>query len=124
MTTCLRTCGHRRLTMTRLVSDPLGQALIVGWAFSGFMQGVAGFGVPVAVVAPLLVLMGFPPVRAVAIVLVGHAWSVTFGSLGSSYYTIQLVTGLESDVIGPHMAAMFALPIILTGFAVALEYFI
>ena len=106
-------------TMTRLVGDPLAQALIVGWAFSGFMQGVAGFGVPVAVVAPLLVLMGFPPVKAAAIVLVGHAWSVTFGSLGSSYYTIQLVTGIEGDVIGPHMAAMFSLPIILTGFAVA-----
>ena len=54
-------------------------------AFEIDLQGVAGFGVPVAVVAPLLVLMGFPPVRAVAIVLGGHAWSVTFGSLGSSY---------------------------------------
>ncbi len=106
-------------TMTRLVADPLGQALVVGWAFSGFMQGVAGFGVPVAVVAPLLVLMGFSPARAAAIVLVGHAWAVTFGSLGSSYFTIQLVTDIEGDVIGPHMAAMFALPTILTGFAVA-----
>ena len=106
-------------TMTRAVRDPLAQALVVGWAFSGFMQGVAGFGVPVAVVAPLLVLMGFKPVKAAAIVLVGHAWSVTFGSLGSSYYTIQLVTGIEGDVIGPHMASLFALPIILTGLAVA-----
>jgi len=106
-------------TMTRLVGDPLAQALVVGWAFSGFMQGVAGFGVPVAVVAPLLVLMGFRPVKAAAIVLVGHAWAVTFGSMGSSYYTIQLVTGIEGETIGPHMAALFALPIILTGFAVA-----
>ena len=106
-------------TMTRLVSDPLAQALVVGWAFSGFMQGVAGFGVPVAVVAPLLVLMGFSPARAAAIVLVGHAWAVSFGSLGSSFYTIQLVTGLPGEEIGPHMAALLALPIILTGFAVA-----
>ena len=106
-------------TMARLVGDPLAQALVVGWAFSGFMQGVAGFGVPVAVVAPLLVLMGFPPVKAAAIVLVGHAWAGTFGSLGSSYYTSQLVTGIDGDVIGPHMAALFAMPIILTGFAVA-----
>lgn len=106
-------------TMTRLVRDPLGQALVVGWAFSGFMQGVAGFGVPVAVVAPLLVLMKFSPAKAAAIVLVGHAWAVTFGSLGSSYYTIQLVTEIDGSVIGPHMAAVFALPIVLTGFAVA-----
>ena len=106
-------------TMTRLVKDPLAQALVVGWAFSGFMQGVAGFGVPVAVVAPLLVIMGFSPARAAAIVLIGHSWAVTFGSLGSSYYTIQLVTGIDGDVIGPHMAALVALPVILTGFAVA-----
>ena len=106
-------------TMTRLVRDPLAQSLVVGWAFSGFMQGIAGFGVPVAVVAPLMVLMGFRPAQAAAIVLVGHAWAVTFGSLGSSYYTIQLVSGIEGEVIGPHMAAMFALPIVATGFAVA-----
>ncbi len=106
-------------SMTRLVRGRLAQALVVGWAFSGFMQGIAGFGVPVAVVAPLLVLMRFPPALAAAIVLVGHAWAVTFGSLGSSYYTIQLVTGIEGDVIGPHMAALFALPIVATGFAVA-----
>jgi lactate permease len=106
-------------TMTRLVGDPLAQALVVGWAFSGFMQGIAGFGVPVAVVAPLMVLMGFSPTRAAAIVLVGHAWAVSFGSMGSSYYTIQLVTGLPGEEIGPHMAALFALPIVLTGLAVA-----
>ena len=106
-------------TMTRLVEDPLAQALVVGWAFSGFMQGIAGFGVPVAVVAPLMVFMGFGAARAAAIVLVGHAWAVTFGSLGSSYFTIQLVTEIPGEEIGPHMAALFALPTIVTGFAVA-----
>lgn len=106
-------------TMTRLVRDPLAQALVVGWAFSGFIQGIAGFGVPVAIVAPLLVMMGFHPAKAAAIVLVGHAWAVAFGALGSSYYTIQLVTGIDGQIIGPHMAAVLAFPIILTGFAVA-----
>ena len=106
-------------TMTRLVRDPLAQALVVGWAFSGFVQGIAGFGVPVALVAPLLVLMGFHPVKAAAIVLVGHAWAVALGSLGSSYYTILLVTGLPGGVLGGHMAAMMAVPVVLTGLAVA-----
>ena len=106
-------------TMTRLVQDPLARALVVGWAFSGFMQGVAGFGVPVAVVAPLMIFMGFSPAKAAAIVLVGHAWAVTFGSLGSSYYTIQLVTDIPGKEIGPHMALLFILPIVASGFAVA-----
>ena len=106
-------------TITGFVRDPLAQALVVGWAFSGLIQGVAGFGLPIAVVAPLMVMMGFRPAPAVAITLVGHAWAVTFGSLGSSYYTIQLVSGIDGIVLGPQMAAMFALPTILTGFAVA-----
>ena len=106
-------------TITGLVRDPLAQALVVGWAFAGLIQGVAGFGLPIAVVAPFMVMIGFRPSTAVAITLVGHAWAVTFGSLGSSYYTIQLVSGLDERELGVQMAAMFVLPTILTGFAVA-----
>jgi lactate permease len=106
-------------TMSSLVEDPLAQALLIGWGFAGFIQGITGFGVPVAVAAPLLVMMGFPLVRAAAIVLVGHGWAVTFGSLGSSYYTIQLVTDIPPEVLAPHMALLFALPVIATGLVVA-----
>jgi lactate permease len=106
-------------TMARLSDDKLAQALLLGWGFSGFIQGITGFGVPVAVTAPLLVMVGFPLARAAAIALVGHGWAVTFGSLGSSYYSIQLVTGIPGETIGPHMALLFALPTIASGLAVA-----
>jgi lactate permease len=102
-----------------LVKSRLGQALLLAWAFSGFVQGIAGFGVPVAVVAPLMLMLGFSPIMAATSVLVGHSWAVTFGSMGSSYYTIQLVTDIPGNVIGPAMAVLFALPIIATGFCVA-----
>ncbi len=106
-------------SMARLAKSRLSQALLLAWAFSGFMQGIAGFGVPVAVVAPLMLMLGFSPIMAAASVLVGHSWAVTFGSMGSSYYTIQLVTGIPGSTIGPTMAILFALPIVATGFAVA-----
>ena len=106
-------------TMSRLSDDKLAQALLLGWGFSGFIQGITGFGVPVAVTAPLLVMVGFPLARAAAIALIGHGWAVTFGSLGSSYYSIQLVTGIPGDQIGPHMALLFIVPTIISGFAVA-----
>ena len=38
--------------MARLAEDRLTQALLVGWCFAGFIQGVTGFGVPVAVATP------------------------------------------------------------------------
>ena len=106
-------------TMARLASDRLVQALLIGWGFSSFIQGITGFGVPVAVSAPLLIMLGFPPARAAAMALVGHGWAVTFGSMGSSYYTIQLVTGIEGEVIAPHMALLFAPIIVASGMLVA-----
>ncbi len=105
--------------MARAASDPLAQALLIAWGFASFIQGITGFGVPVAVAAPLLMMLGFPPARAAAMVLVGHGWAVTFGSMGSSYYTIQLVTGIPGEVIGPHMALLFAPVTIASGMLVA-----
>ena len=60
-----------------LAKDRPAQALLLGWVFSSFLQGASGFGVPAAVVAPLLVGLGFVANSAVVIALVGHAWAVT-----------------------------------------------
>ena len=106
-------------TMAMLASDRLVQALLIAWGFSSFIQGITGFGVPIAVSAPLLIMLGFRPARAAAMALVGHGWAVTFGSMGSSYYTIQLVTGIEGEVIAPHMALLFAPIIVVSGALVA-----
>jgi len=94
----------------------------MSWCFASFMQGIAGFGVPVAVVAPIMLVMGFPPAVAAATCLVGHSWSITFGSMGSSYYTIQLVTKIPGEIIGPWMASLFVVPIFATGIAVCHIY--
>lgn len=69
--------------------------LIVAWILPSFVQGVAGFGTPIAVTAPLLLAMGWSPVRAVAYPLIGYHWSVTFGSMGSSFYMASLTASLD-----------------------------
>jgi lactate permease len=109
-------------TMRKITEDRLLQCLIMAWCFASFMQGIAGFGVPIAVVAPIMVVMGFSPVVATATCLVGYCWSISFGSMGSSYYTIQLVTKIPGEVIGPWMAILFIVPVIATGFATAFIY--
>lgn len=50
-----------RRGITRLLPNPLLQVLAFGWAFASFLQGVTGFGVPIAVCAPLLVGIGVRP---------------------------------------------------------------
>ena len=90
--------------LPHLTADKGMQAIIIGWVFASFLQGVGGFGVPVAVVAPLMVGLGFAPLAAVVIPSVGHSWAVTFGSLGSSFNAMMAATGLPEDVLGPPSA--------------------
>ncbi len=108
----VKAIGHN---LTRLTSDRAMQALLLGWVLGSFLQGVSGFGVPVAVVGPLLVAVGFPPVAAVLIASVGHSWSVTFGSLGSSFYALMAATGRPGEELAGPCAAMLALACFLCG---------
>ena len=71
--------------------------IVVAWAFSGMLEGLAGFGLPVAIVAPMLVGLGVPPVAAVAAVAVGHAWSVTFGDMGVIFQTLTGLVDVDGD---------------------------
>jgi len=112
----IKTIGE---ALPHLTADKGMQALIIGWAFASFLQGVGGFGVPVAVIAPLMVGLGFPPLSAVVIPSIGHGWAVTFGSLGSSFNAMMAATGLPQDFLGPPAAIFLGVAGICVGFMVA-----
>lgn len=105
--------------IVRLTPDRLLQLLILSWVFSAFLQGVAGFGVPVAVVAPLLISLGFSPPLAVASASIGHSWSVTFGDMASSFNALIAATGLDGQVLAPWSGALLGIACLLCGVAVA-----
>jgi lactate permease len=92
-----------------LAQDRPAQALLIAWLFGSFLQGATGFGVPAAIVAPLLLGMGFAANTAVTIALLGHAWSVTFGSLGSSFVSLIAATGLPGEILAGPTAALLAI---------------
>jgi lactate permease len=104
--------------LPRLTPNRGMQALLLGWVFSTFLQGVGGFGVPVAVTAPLLVGLGFPPLTAVVIPSVGHPWAVTFGSLGSSFFALIAATGRSGASLAPWSAILLGLGCLGCGAAV------
>ena len=104
-----------------LARDKPSQALLLGWVFGSFLQGASGFGVPAAVVAPLLVGLGFAANPAVVIALVGHAWAVTFGSLGSSFFSLIASTGEPGETFAGSSALLLGLACFLCGFAVLWE---
>src|SRR4030065_439374 len=67
--------------LSRLTEDHILQLLIIGFAFTSFLQGVEGFGVPVAVTAPLLLGLGFRPLEAAAVPLVAPSSAAGVGAL-------------------------------------------
>jgi lactate permease len=103
------------LGIQRFSGDKAIQIIIFGWIFASFLQGVAGYGVPIAVVAPLLAGLGFPPVVAVAVPAIGHSWSVTFGSMGASFQALMAVSGLDSAYLAPWSATLLGITTYLCG---------
>lgn len=97
--------------------------LLLAWILPSFIQGVSGFGVPIAVAAPLLVAMGVDKVRAVALPLIGYHWAVGFGSMGSSFYMAALtarLTGAQTADLASEASLLLGVDAILSGVLVAL----
>lgn len=110
-------------TFTRLThGNKALQLLTMGWAFPSFLQGVCGFGTPVAVSAPILVGLGFNPIFAAAVPLIGHSWAVTFGSLGSSYSVLTRMTDLDPQRLAVFGALFLGICCIMVGFSIAHIY--
>ncbi|MFC4386718.1 L-lactate permease [Gracilibacillus marinus] len=70
------------------------QVVLIAWMFGAFIEGAAGFGTPAAIVAPLLVVLGFPPLAAVVIALIADSSPVTFGAVGT-----PLIVGVEQGLM-------------------------
>ncbi|MEA1959717.1 MAG: L-lactate permease [Bacillota bacterium] len=62
------------------------QAIIIGWMFSAFIEGAAGFGTPAALAGPLLVGLGFPPLAAAMAALIMNSTPVAFGAVGTPVF--------------------------------------
>lgn len=71
-------------------------ALIIGWGFGNFMEGMAGFGTAVAIPASMLAGIGLDPMSAVLGCLVVNSTPTAFGSVGVPTVTLATVTGLEA----------------------------
>ncbi len=104
--------------LSQLTSNRALQGIFLGWLFPSFLQGMGGFGVPVAVAAPLLVSTGFNPIQALIMASIGHAWGVSFGSMASSFQTMMAITNLPSEVLAPAVAVLVGIAAIISGILV------
>ena len=81
--------------ISRFSRNELYVIIGLGWVFSSFLQGIAGFGAPIAVVAPLLLAIGVRPVYAATISIIAHAWARFFGTLGVGWLATLQVADVQ-----------------------------
>ena len=86
-------------TIAGLASDRRIQALLIAFSFGAFIEGAAGFGTPVAISAAMLIGLGFKPLQAAGIALIGNTAPVAYGALGTPIIALAKVTGLPLETL-------------------------
>lgn len=82
-----------------LAGDRRIQALLIAFSFGAFIEGAAGFGTPVAISAAMLIGLGFRPLQAAGLALIGNTAPVAYGALGSPLIALAGVTGLDLNML-------------------------
>lgn len=84
-------------TIAGLAADRRIQALLIAFSFGAFIEGAAGFGTPVAISAAMLIGLGFRPLLAATVALIGNTAPVAFGALGTPIIALARVTGIPLE---------------------------
>ena len=93
-------------SLTRLTEDRRLQALLIAFSFGALLEGIAGFGAPVAITASILASLGFEPVTAAVLALLANTAPVAFGSIGIPVVTLGALVApiLHTDVTATTLA--------------------
>jgi lactate permease len=84
-----------RGSLAAVAPDARIQVILIAFAFGAFLEGVAGFGAPVAITGAILIQLGFGPLQASALALIANTAPVAFGSLGIPITTLSKVTDMD-----------------------------
>jgi L-lactate permease len=93
-------------SLTRLTTDRRLQTLLIAFSFGALLEGIAGFGAPVAITASILASLGFEPVTAAVLALLANTAPVAYGSIGIPIVTLGglIAPILHKDVTATTLA--------------------
>ncbi len=92
--------AFRAWVIEHLPNDRRVVLVVIGFCFGALLEGIAGFGTPVAITSSLLILVGFPALEALVFVLIFNTAPVAFGALGVPVTVLGAVTGLPATALG------------------------
>jgi lactate permease len=94
-----RFAAFRLWMIDNLPNDRRIILVVVGFSFGALLEGISGFGTPVAITSSLLIMLGFPTLEALTFTLIFNTAPVAFGALGVPITVLGAVTHLPSDLL-------------------------
>ena len=92
--------AFRDWVVQHLPNDRRVVLVVIGFCFGALLEGIAGFGTPVAITSALLILVGYPPLEALTFTLIFNTAPVAFGALGAPVTVLGVVTHMDPAVLG------------------------
>ena len=106
--------------MTSAFSSKISIVLILCLFMGSFMEGIAGFGIPAMLIAPLMLVVGFKPLTSIVLPLAANTIGVTFGALGTP---LKMGLGINtSDATVMFTLLLNSLPALTLPFIMAFLY--
>jgi len=117
-----RFAAFRDWIIAHLPNDRRVILIVIGFCFGALLEGIAGFGAPVAITASLLIVVGFKAVDALVFVLIFNTTPVAFGALGAPVTVLGAVTGLPATLLAAMIGRQLPLMAMLLPFYVMTLY--
>src|ERR1700692_378 len=92
--------AFRDWLLLHLPNDRRVVLVVIGFCFGCLLEGIAGFGTPVAITSALLILIGMPALEALTFTLIFNTAPVAFGALGTPITVLGQVTDLPAVKLG------------------------
>lgn len=92
--------AFRDWILEHLPDDRRVVLIVLGFSFGALLEGIAGFGTPVAIISSMLIMIGWSPIEALTYTLIFDTAPVAFGALGVPITVLGQVTHLHDVSLG------------------------
>src|ERR1700712_2264710 len=92
--------AFRDWVLDHLPNDRRIVLVVIGFCFGCLLEGISGFGTPIAITSALLIGLGFPALEALTFTLIFNTAPVAFGALGVPITVLGAVTSLPASTLG------------------------
>jgi lactate permease len=114
--------AFRNWMIDNLPNDRRVVLVVIGFSFGALLEGISGFGTPVAITSSLLIMLGFPALEALTFTLIFNTAPVAFGALGAPITVLGAVTHLSPELLAQMVGRQLPLFALLLPFYVIAIY--